>query len=310
MLDAALRLRMEADRGEPIAAAEAMEMLETSPLVKRLTAEPARSPLPAVWRLLALCEIPHAGKLPYVAALIDYAEEQMATDAGFSVYGTISELMPCYNAMLLEAYVRLGRHRTPSAQAALDWIKRYQPFARGEPPRWDQPGTRKHGGCLRAVPCYIGVAKAARALAHYSQAVCGSDRQASALLNQAMAYLLRHRLYRRLSDGAPINGHILDLAFPASYQLNIVELLGLADLTGRLKVPECADALAYVQSRMQADGTFHITHAYRADGYMSFDRRGSKGEWITYLLTRYLKRAGMTTDPPPPFDNTGPNKRT
>lgn len=114
------------------------------------------------------------------------------------------------------------------------------------------------------------------------------DRQTASLILKGMDYILKHELYKRLSNGEPINNHILDLAFPASYQLNIVELLDLAYTTGNMKHPSCQNALDFVKSKKIKDGYWKINYVYKSDGYVSFDQRGKKADWLTYFLERYL----------------------
>jgi hypothetical protein len=123
-------------------------------------------------------------------------------------------------------------------------------------------------------------------LAHYAKANDKVDVSVNDLIEKGMEYILSHRLYKRLSNGEPINSHMLDISFPASYQLNVVELLDLARLTGKLHDERCADALQYVQSKRLPSGGWKIDYAYKADGYLTFDRRGKEGEWISYVLGR------------------------
>lgn len=296
-IDAALRLRELCDVGQPPPLLEAQRMLEASPLVQRLMEDFIPKPLFAVWRLLALAEIPFAGTLGYTAKVKRYVDARMRSGEGFTLTGQPGGLLPCYNAMLLEAYAKLGWQEEPAAMEALGWIKAYQVFERGGQTAWKGKGIQKHGGCMKAVPCYIGIAKTTKALAYWQQATGGSDTEAAALLDKGMEYLLRHRLYKRLRDGEPIYSHILDLAFPSSYQLNVVELLETAHRAGALHRPECADALGYVQSKRTKEGYWKINHVYKAEGYVPFDRRGSRAQWLTCLLNHILGNIRLGTEP-------------
>lgn len=288
-MDASLQLRLLADEGNLPPQGEAIKMLKASPLVGKLTGGFAPKPTFAVWRLLALAEIPYAATLPYTQQVLQYVEEKLATSAGFSLTGTADGLLPCYNAMLTEAYCKLGLAKSEAAQAGLGWILQYQPFRRNAPVAWQEKGTQKYGGCLKQTPCYIGVAKAAKALAAYQRATRGEDAAVTRKLEEAMEYILRHHLYQRLSDGKPFNNHALDLAFPASYQLNIVELLELAHATGCTHHPACKDALAYVRGKQLPDGGWKVGYVYSGDGYISFDRRGTPAPWLSHMLSLWTK---------------------
>jgi hypothetical protein len=285
-MDTALELRIAVDNGDVLADTEIARLFTESDLVKRLTAEFKSKPLYAIWRLVALSEIPHSRTLEYTKGVVEYVERYLATESGFTLTGKATDLLPCYNAMLLEAYCKLGLSGLDSAQNALKWILEYQPFERGVQSAWSGKGVQKYGGCLKQTPCFLGIAKSVGALVHYTKANDKADASVNALIEKGMEYILSHRLYTRLSNGEPINSHMLDISFPASYQLNVVELLDLARLTGKLLDERCADALQYVQSKRLSTGGWKIDYAYKADGYLTFDRRGKEGEWISYVLGR------------------------
>ncbi len=105
---------------------EISHLLSQSELVGKLTGDFAEHPLFAVYRVMGLCEIPYVERLPYTQKVIDYINQSIATTEGFSCLGGVEEIVPCYNAMLLEAYCRLGLAASKEAQAALSWIKQYQ----------------------------------------------------------------------------------------------------------------------------------------------------------------------------------------
>lgn len=287
-MDTALTLRIKADNGENIPLDEATGLLEQSALVQKLTANFVPKPTFAVWRLLALAEIPFAQNLPYTQQVLEYVRRHISCDCGFSLYGNQQDFLPCYNAMLLEAYCKLGLAGTEEAGCALQWILDYQRFERGTPTLWKEKGIQKHGGCLNDTPCYIGVAKGAAALAWYQKTTGGKNKVAAQKLDSGMQYLLQHRLYQRLSNGQPINNHMLDLAFPQSYQLNVVELLQTAKLCGVLQHPACAPALAYVQGKRRPDGYWKVSHVYSGEGYVSFDAKGKPALWLTHVLGRLV----------------------
>ncbi len=286
-MDEALSLRIQRDTGELPDETEIRKRLETSPLVSALTADFIRKPLFAVWRLIALSEIPYAASLDYTKQVADFVLDHMATPSGFTLSGKDTDLLPCYNAMLLEAFSKLGYADTDAARNAVAWIRNYQPFERNIPTLWTGKGILKYGGCLKATPCYIGIGKTVKALCHYSRATMNADPAISALIDKGMAYLCRHNLFRRLSNGEPVTRHILDIAFPASYHLNIVELMEIAFFTGYVRMDCSQDALDYVKRMKIQDDYWKINFIYQADGYVSFDRKGQKGEWVTYLLERY-----------------------
>ncbi len=285
-MDSALQLTIAVNQRQHIQNPE--ELLHNSALVQALTATFEKKPMFAIWRCIALAEIPFAATLPYTKQVVKYIQNHLVTPAGFTLTGKEDDLLPCYNAMLVEAFSKLGYANTPEVANAVEWIKTYQPFERNQPSPWRGKGTKKYGGCLQATPCFIGIAKTVKALYAYQQATGGQDTKAAALVDKGMEYLLSHNLFQRRSSGLPINNHILDLAYPASYQLNVVELLEIAYRTGNIHHSGCNAAIEYVQSKKTKDGYWKSNYTYKGEGYLLFDKRGQKAEWLTYLFNTFL----------------------
>ena len=284
-MDAALELRIAYDNGDIRDIDRAKPFIEKSDLIRCLTKEFIPSPLYAVWRITALSEIPFASSLSYTNRVVEYIENLMVTKNGFTLTGKETDLLPCYNAMILEAFSKLGRTDTVSVKNAVEWIKEYQPFERNIPSRWHGAGIKRYGGCLKETPCFIGLVKSVKALEAYYRITGSKDERILAIVSKGMDYILRHELYKRLSNKEPINRHILDLAFPASYQLNIVELLELANRTGNIHREDCQSAFEYIRSKRTKEGYWKVNYIYKSDGYISFDKRGIKADWLTYLLS-------------------------
>lgn len=286
-MDTALELRIACDNGSFVSTEQVENLLNSSDLVRGLIANFERKPLYAIWRIIALSEIPYAQTLKYTNQVIEYIEKHLSTPSGFTLTGKETDFVPCYNAMLIEAYSKLGNAKMQSVQNAIEWIKKYQPFERKAVSAWSGNGIKKYGGCLKATPCFLGIAKTVKALVAYDKAIEHEDKEVLSMITKGMDYILKHELYKRLSNKEPINNHILDLAFPASYQLNVVELLELAYQTGSIKNENCKSAIDYINSKKSKDGYWKINYIYKADGYLSFDKRGQKAEWLTYLFDKF-----------------------
>lgn len=67
---------------------------------------------------------------------------------------------------------------------------------------------------MNATPCYIGIGKAVRALITYAEFVEHSDEKVESLIKDGTHYMLRHNMYQRLRNQAPISTHITDIMFP------------------------------------------------------------------------------------------------
>lgn len=289
-MDSALKLRLAAEKREPLSEDEISLYLQESPLLQKLTADFAEQPLFAVFRLMGLCEIPYAERLPYTQRLIRYINGHLATPEGFSCLGGEQELVPCYNAMLLEAYCRLGMAESPEAQAALRWILQYQLFERGEKTAWPHKGVCKHGGCLGKTPCYIGIGKTVRALIAYTDCTGGHDPHVKAALERGCAYMLRHRLFLRLSVPQPISPHITDIMMPQSYALSLTDLVYIAGKRKLTERPEARPFMSLLKEKEAGHNQWKIDYLYRYPGTVAFERRRKASEWISALFPLWLRQ--------------------
>ena len=286
-MDSALILRKLCDSGTEISKNEALILLESSNLIADLTSEVIEKPLFAVWRITALAEIPYTEELDYTKKLIKYIRKNMLTGEGFSLSGKKTDLLPCYNAMLVEAFSKLGFADTDFVKAGVNWIKKYQLFERNKKTRWDGKGIKKYGGCMKKIPCYIGVVKSVKALIYYEKYSSDDDAETEKLIQKGISYIKKHRLYKHLSNEEPINSHILDISYPQSYQLNIIELLEIMYLTGNINDKACDAALNYIKQKKTSGNFWKTDYIYSGTGYTAFDKRGGKGGWVTCLLEKY-----------------------
>ncbi len=284
-MDTALQLKIGKDKGNSISRSEAIHLLEQSELVKKLTRDWKDDALFYIWKLIALSEIPYTQHLNYTHKLIDRVFKKLATPFGFSLSGDEKYFLPCYNAMLVSAMCRLGLANEEHVKNGVEWIITYQPMERGLPV--SIPGFRfdRFGGCFNSSPCYIGVAKSAIALFNYWKYT--DDRDVLNKLEQGKEYLLEHHLVNRLSKTEPITSHILDISFPESYHLNIVELIRFASNAQLLDDPRTQTAVSYLQCK-KVDSGWKTNFRYKANGYTAFDDGRKQGEWVTYIINSAL----------------------
>lgn len=267
-MDKALELKISIDNGLSISRNEALQLLAQSELVKKLTRDWSDDPLFYVWRLIALSEIPFARHLGYTSRLIDRVFEKLATPFGFSLSGDEKYFLPCYNAMLVSAMCRLGQSKSEHVLNGVEWITTYQPMERGLSVSIPKFNFDRFGGCFKHAPCYIGVAKSVFALFSYWEAT--GDTGVNEKLKQGKEYLLKHDLVRKLGDGTPITRHIMDISFPESYHLNIVELIRFAANASLLDDPRSQYAIRYLETKKGKSG-WETDFSYRSNGYTIFD---------------------------------------
>lgn len=288
-IDTALLLRIRIESGEQPSDKEISDLLQQSRVVKKLIVDYEENPFFNLFRLICLSEIPYAECLPYTQKVMAYISDYMALSEGFSYTGEINDIVPCYNAMLLEAYTRLGKVASPEVQAALEWIKQYQVFSRNQSTKWKHNGIFKHGGCMNATPCYIGVGKTVRALITYNEFTNYADKEVETLIKKGTCYMLQHNMYQRLSNHAPISNHITNIMFPQAYMLTLTDLVYIAGKR-QLWADTHTDYLKKMLERKACDKeSWKIDYIYNNKGYKAFDSPLNSSDWIDYLFCSSLK---------------------
>lgn len=174
------------------------------------------------------------------------------------------------------------------AKAALNWIKTYQLLERGSRTTWQYKGVCKHGGCLGPIPCYIGIGKTIRALITYSESVNHTDDAVEELIDKGITYMLRHNMYQRLSDGAPISAHITDIMMPQSYALSLTDLAYIAGKRKLMDKPECASLMKLIKSKQISENQWKIDYRYTYKGYVGFETKTRASNWISNLFPLWL----------------------
>lgn len=281
-------LRLKAENKEEISDNEIYQLLNQSDLIERLTKDYMEHPLFATFRIMGLSEIPYIQTLPYTKKLVEYINNNISTDQGFSCLGGIKEIVPCYNAMLLEAYCRMGFGMTNQAQTALNWIKQYQIFDRGLVTSWPHNGVCKHGGCLGQIPCYIGIGKTIRALITYQDFADNKDPEVEAIINKGIDYMLRHKMFQKLSNGEPICAHITDIMMPQSYALSLTDLVYIMCKRDLITNSNCIPLLDLLKQKEISENQWKIDYIYTYKGYVAFDTRRKPSQWISQLFTKWL----------------------
>ncbi|MGM0148083.1 hypothetical protein [Enterococcus mundtii] len=221
--------------------------------------------------------------------MIQYVEKTIATSDGFSYTGKAEDIVPCYNAMLLEAYVRLGLGQKLSAQRALMWIKNYQLFERNQTISWTGRGICQHGGCLRKTPCYIGIGKTVRALITYQKMVDQTDPQVKKMITDGVMYMEKHQWFKRLSNGQPISAHITENMFPQGYVLSLTDLIYIASHTPDLDQAALRPLIELLKMKQTKTKGWKNEYIYRYNGYQPFSMRRQDCPWITEMILHFIR---------------------
>jgi hypothetical protein len=290
--DSALTLKKAYEKGESITIEEAQKMLKESELVTKLIEPPKRPPITFVgiraleWRLLELSEIPFTNTLKRVQEWINILVDKSYTQEGFSLEGTMDNLLACHNAMITTILIKMGYEDKDKIDAGLDWILKYQSVERGKECTW--PGKdlyTRFGGCMKKVPCYYGVVKSMITLTEFKKRY-GTSEELEIKLNQGLEYILQHRVYKKLTSDKPIEDSIILNFYPYPYRSNIIEILSLLKANGMLEDERCNDAKKILKEKQRSDGNWQADTSYMKSAWVDFDIPKKPGFWISYIISR------------------------
>src|SRR5262252_1552468 len=129
-------------------------------------------------------------------------------------------------------------------------------------------------------------------LFEYERAV-GHAAEAAAARKRGEEYLLKRRLFRRLSTGEVANPEFLEFAFPARYHYDVLRALDyFRNAAAHDNVQPDArinDAVHLVESKRQADGRWFLDRAYdEALALPSGESVGEPSRWNTLRALRVL----------------------
>lgn len=292
--DSALSLKKAHDKGEIITIKEAQNILEQSELIYKLLEEPKRSPNTFVgirayeWRLLELSEIPFTHTLEKVQNWIELLVDKSYIQEGFSLEGNKDNSLACHNALITTILIKMGYEDKEKINAGIDWILKYQSVERGKECIW--PGKdlyTRFGGCMKKVPCFYGVVKSMIALTEYKKRYGGSE-ALNNKLNQGLEYILKHRVFKRLSTDKPIEDSIILNFYPYTYRSNIIEILSLLKANGLLEDERCKEALKILKDKRRPDGLWQVDTFYMKSAWIDFDIPKKPGLWISYIISGLL----------------------
>ncbi|MHA1915401.1 MAG: hypothetical protein ACW986_07520 [Promethearchaeota archaeon] len=292
--DSALALKKSFENGEEIPFKKAQELLDQSELITKLIGPPKRSPntfagLRAyMWRLLELCEIPFTYKLETVRNWIELLVDKSFIGEGFSLEGKRDHLLACHNALIVTILMKIGYEDKKKIDVGINWILKYQSVQRGQECTWTGSDLyTRFGGCMKKVPCFYGVVKSMIALTEYKKRF-GSSPELDDKLTHGLYYILKHRVYKRLSSDQPIEDSIILNFYPYTYKSNLIELLTLLKANNLVNDNRCNDALEVLRKKQQSDGFWQADTSYMKSAWIDFDPLKKPGAWISYEISKIL----------------------
>jgi len=292
--DSALILKKAYDRGDEISLKKVKKMLGESTLLNRLLKDPKQKLNTFVglrayeWRLLELCEIPFTNTLKKVQNWLELLVNRTGFPEGFSLTGEKDGLVACHNAMITTILMRMEYSDNKKIESGIDWILNYQSVKRGIECKWTGEDLfTRWGGCMKKTPCYYGVVKSMVALTEYKKRY--EKISVDSKLNKGLEYILRHKVFKRLSKDEPIETSIIKNFYPYTYKSNLIEILSLLKMNDLLGNNRCKEAIEILKRKRRSDGFWQADTSYMKSAWIDFDKPKKPGLWISYIVRGILE---------------------
>ncbi len=292
--DSALTLTKAYDNEERIDIERAKEMLTKSELVNKLLIAPKQRPELFVgirayeWRLTELSEIPLIGSLKKVRDWVDLLVDKTYTPEGFSLTGDRDGILACHNAMITTILLKTGYNDKDKIQSGINWILNYQSTERGVECKWTGKDLyTRFGGCMKKTPCFYGVVKSMITLTEYRKRF-GSSVNMDEKLRYGLEYILKHKVFKKLSTDQPIESSIIRNFYPYSYKSNLIEILTLLKSNNLYNDPNCREAIGILTQKRYSDGFWRSEVSQMKSAWVDFDPLNKPGLWISYVIGNLL----------------------
>jgi hypothetical protein len=117
----------------------------------------------------------------------------------------------------------------------------------------------------------------------------GGSAESVAARQRGEEYLLRRRLFRRLSTGDVIDADWLRFSFPTWWHYDVLRALDYFRATGEAPDPRLAEAIDLVRSAQQPDGTWLLENTHPGAVHFAMETGdGAPSRWNTLRATRVL----------------------
>lgn len=290
-MDTALILKIEHRKGLISDYESAKHFLEQSDLLRQLLAENFQfESYQLMNRLNEIAEIPFTQYIPKVQEWLAILNSLTACDEGFSLTKKKDYILSCYNGMLTSLFIRMEYSNHKEIHQGINWITKYQRFERNTPTEWNGSGILRYGGCLKAIPCYIGIVKSIIALSEYKKSIYYQSNQiVESKFNQGIDYILNQNVYLRKSTNEPITNYITSLSYPFTWKTNVIEILRMLKSNGFVNDSRCNFAMEYLKSKQKDNGIWYANAGYKPKGWILFDKPKESSLWISQEIQEILE---------------------
>ena len=161
---------------------------------------------------------------------------------------------------------------------------------------WNCEAPKSQRASFHTTICVLeGLLEFERAAANQRTAAnqqAGADlaSESAAARQRAHEYLLERSLFRRRSTDEIANAEFLQLAFPPRYHYDAVRALDYFRAAGVAPDPRMNEAIHYIESRRQTDGSWLLDRAYNEAIPVRLDESvGEPSRWNTLRALRVLR---------------------
>jgi hypothetical protein len=232
-----------------------------------------------------------------VARAIDCLARCHAAKGPLSYTGGGSGVLPCYAGVMSRTLIGLGAIEHDVVQDSLEWLADHQRFdhrslrAGGEA-TWPYRAPSNFG-CWESVSCYHGVAGAFRAFAAVPRE-CRSP-TVQMRLDESIAYLRAHRLYRKSSSEKPLFRHMTQPFLVGDYRSGLLDMLqGIADadpgLAGEAWVRESVETMQALTNEGRVPLVKNYGRALTDEALL--EPVGGPSRFLTYQWLRVRRMLG------------------
>lgn len=199
----------------------------------------------------------------------------------FNLEWTIKDI--CMDGMLLYAFTHFHTEE-PRLKLIIDYILTQQLPDGGYNCNYNKPGHHTHHSSLHSTISLIeGLTSYIKRGYSYRREEVLRQR------NEAVEFVLMHRLYKSDKTGEIIKKSFTMLSFPPRWKYDILRAL---DALREAEVPydeRIGDALALLMEKRRKDGTWPVQQKYTGDVYFDMETTGSSSRFNTLRALRVLK---------------------
>ncbi len=110
-------------------------------------------------------------------------------------------------------------------------------------------------------------------------------------MNNAVEFLLQHRLFKSDNTGEIVNPNMTRFSFPPRWHYDVLRALDFLQEINRAFDPRLTDALDMVHKKRQKNGTWLLQNRHPGKSFFEMEEPGKPSRWNTLRALRILKWA-------------------